>query len=302
MSTPGRQKQGTIGLPVSGDALSDRAQSATGRKHHIVWRPKLHPPALLAGVCVVLVGPKKPISCGTVARACSCFECEDVRVVQPRCDHNTRSSRSVSKGAQYILWRAQVHDKLADALGDVDLSVAFTRWLPGQQHPALPDIPSLLAHPVVQQVLAQPQHLNQQQQQQQRQPDLQNLKQQEEEQVRRQVQQGEQQQQQRQQQQDAGQQQERRPVRIALVFGREEFGLSDDEVAACGTACAISIGRLQESLSLSHATSIVLSQLYQARLSALAAASGMAPAALPYSAGSVDELANGYDSSSGIEH
>jgi hypothetical protein len=59
---------------------------------------------------------------------------------------------------------------------------------------------------------------------------------------------------------------------------------------------------LQESLSLSHATSIVLSQLYQARLSALAAASGMAPAALPYSAGSVDELADGYDSSSGIEH
>jgi hypothetical protein len=58
----------------------------------------------------------------------------------------------------------------------------------------------------------------------------------------------------------------------------------------------------QESLSLSHATSIVLSQLYQARLSALAAASGMAAAALPYSAGSVDELADGYDSSSGIEH
>jgi hypothetical protein len=59
---------------------------------------------------------------------------------------------------------------------------------------------------------------------------------------------------------------------------------------------------LQESLSLSHATSIVLSQLYQARLSALAAASGMAPASLPYSAGSVDELADGYDRSSGIEH
>lgn len=59
---------------------------------------------------------------------------------------------------------------------------------------------------------------------------------------------------------------------------------------------------MQESLSLSHATSIVMSQLYQARLSALAAAAGMAPAALPYSAGSLHELADGYDSSSGIEH
>lgn len=66
------------------------ARSATGRKHHIIWQPELDPPPLLADVCVVLVGPKKPISCGTVARACSCFECEDVRVVTPRCDHNTR--------------------------------------------------------------------------------------------------------------------------------------------------------------------------------------------------------------------
>jgi hypothetical protein len=37
----------------------------------------------------------------------------------------------------------------------------------------------------------------------------------------------------------------RRPVRVALVFGREEFGLSDEEVAACDLACSISIGRLQ---------------------------------------------------------
>jgi tRNA C32,U32 (ribose-2'-O)-methylase TrmJ len=38
----------------------------------------------------VLVSPKMPVSVGTVARACSCFECEDVRIVSPRCDHLQR--------------------------------------------------------------------------------------------------------------------------------------------------------------------------------------------------------------------
>lgn len=138
----------------------------------------------------------------------------------------------MSKGAQYILWRAGVHDKLSDALGDVDLSVAFTRWLPDQQQPAVPDIPSLLAYPAVQQMLMQPQQHSQQASEQQPQ--------------------GAQQQQQQLTGQKEGQwqqQHQQRPARIALVFGREEFGLSDEEVAACDVACSISIGRLQVSLT-----------------------------------------------------
>lgn len=47
------------------------------------------------------------------------------------------------------------------------------------------------------------------------------------------------------------------------MYGREEAGLLDEEVAACDCAVSIPIGRLQESLSLSHAVSITLSQLYQ---------------------------------------
>lgn len=65
-------------------------QKATGRKHHLVWQPELDSPLLLADVTVVLVGPKKPISCGTIARSLSSFECDDLRVVQPRCQPNTR--------------------------------------------------------------------------------------------------------------------------------------------------------------------------------------------------------------------
>lgn len=170
-----------------------------------------------------------------------------------------RSSRSVSKGAQYILHKAQEHDSLSAALSDVDLSVAFTRWLPGQQHMSLPDIPSLLQHPVVQQMLhqahitdvkstAHTEHqgpiLPEQQQ------DSTSLQDQLSQWVSAPVSSCS----------SHGSSSEGsggdcsvssssvsagRPVRVALVFGREEFGLSDEEVAACDLACSISIGRLQ---------------------------------------------------------
>jgi len=159
-----------------------------------------------------------------------------------------RISRSVSKGAQWILYRSRLFDSLADALSDVDLSVAMTRWLPDQPH-SLPNLPSLLQHPTVQQIVQQPlgsiaqqmsssmpqqqQQCQQQQQQQQQEQEQRGLHQQ------LSIQDG---------QQQAKPEQNRlpgRPVRLALVFGREEFGLSDEEVSACDLACAIPIGRLQ---------------------------------------------------------
>ncbi|KAF8073105.1 hypothetical protein HT031_000766 [Scenedesmus sp. PABB004] len=257
------------------NSWATRVRSATGRRNQAVWSPQLDPPPLLGCVTVVLVGPKKPVSCGTAARACSCFEVADLRVVAPRCDHTNRSARSVSKGAQYVLHGAQRHATLAGALVGADLSVAFTRWLPGRRQPSLPDVPSLLAHPDVRRALTQPLA-------------------------------------------PAAAAAAAAPAggrtaagggsdgggggggpRVALVFGREEYGLSDAEVAACDVACAISIGRLQESLSLSHSVSIVLAQLYQARLSALADAAGGAP---PFAVGSADELADGVDTCAGVEH
>lgn len=54
---------------------------------------------------------------------------------------------------------------------------------------------------------------------------------------------------------------------------------------------------LQESLSLSHAVTVVLSQLYQARLTATAAD----PLSSQYTVAGPNELADGYDSS-GTEH
>ena len=53
--------------------------------------------------------------------------------------------------------------------------------------------------------------------------------------------------------------------KLALVFGREVEGLTDGEVNACDAMCAIPTGRLIESLSVSHAAVIILSQYYQSR-------------------------------------
>ena len=97
--------------------------------------------------------------------------------------------------------------------------------------------------------------------------------------------------------------------RVALVFGREELGLSDDEVEACSVACCIPIGRLQESLSLSHAVSIALSGIYAQRLAFVAGShSGRGvrgvtdAAASSYIVTSSQGLAEGYDADMGKEH
>jgi tRNA G18 (ribose-2'-O)-methylase SpoU len=68
---------------------SCRRQS-TGRVDQKVWQPQLVPPPLLQHVAVVLVGTKRPSSVGAVARACSCFEALDMRLVAPRCDPLSR--------------------------------------------------------------------------------------------------------------------------------------------------------------------------------------------------------------------
>jgi hypothetical protein len=50
---------------------------------------------------------------------------------------------------------------------------------------------------------------------------------------------------------------------VALVFGREESGLTGEELAACSHACAIPTGRTQPSMNLSHSVAAVLAQLFE---------------------------------------
>ena len=59
--------------------------------------------------------------------------------------------------------------------------------------------------------------------------------------------------------------------KLALVFGNEADGLSQSELERCDAICSIPMGRLVESLSVTHAGVIALSRYYERR-----SASGLA--------------------------
>jgi len=240
------------------DEWVSNVRNTTGRVNQRLWAPyiSLEPPPLLADIAVVLVSPKRPTSVGSVARALSCFECMDLRLVNPRCDHLARPSRKGSKGAQYLLWRASKHENLEDAIKGASATVAFTRWLDGLHGvPSYRSTKEFLKSLLVDLKKQQQQQQPQQQQQQQQGENCINSSSGEEE-------------------GHSGSGKASSQKKLVLVFGREEEGLRPEEVAACSAACSIPIGRLQESLSLSHAVSLVLSPLFEARQESLSVDSG----------------------------
>ncbi|GAX84077.1 hypothetical protein CEUSTIGMA_g11501.t1 [Chlamydomonas eustigma] len=266
-------------------------RAATGNRKHQFWEPQLSPPALLHHVIVILMSPRRAVSLGTVSRSASCFEVSQIRVVQPRCDYVTRHSKSASKGAQYLLLRAETYNDLGDAIKDCDLSVAFTRWIPSGRSIPSYDLPALMRHPTMQTLIKQP---------------VDNCKGASEECSVAEAPQvfstapGANSESDHKSQQGVDESPCKvRDVKVALVFGREELGMSDEEVETCDIACSIPIGRLQESLSLSHAVSIALSGIYAQRLEFVS--QGGADDGLGYKATSAANLADGYDASMGIE-
>lgn len=135
------------------------------------------------------------------------------------------------------MYGARHYATLHEAVADCDLSVAFTRWVAGNPK-AFRDVPSLLRHPVMQAIISQPAPRSTAAEgaaggSEASQPgaaagaaagtvaSASGVS------------------------GPAGSTQQPRPQRVALVFGREEFGLSDEEVATCSAACSIPIGRLQ---------------------------------------------------------
>lgn len=61
----------------------------------------------------------------------------------------------------------------------------------------------------------------------------------------------------------------------ALVFGREESGLSEAEIRLCSHACALPTSQVSGSMNLSHAVAVVLSWCYQQRLEVVEATCGV---------------------------
>jgi TrmH family RNA methyltransferase len=51
--------------------------------------------------------------------------------------------------------------------------------------------------------------------------------------------------------------------KTALVFGREDTGLTTDELRACTHLCSLAVGDTMPSLNLSHAVAVVVARLYE---------------------------------------
>lgn len=75
---------------------------------------------------VILVEPRHPGNIGMVCRAMANFGVSDLRLVNP-CPHLHPEAHKMAVFAADLLGRARIHESLADALADLEISVATTR-------------------------------------------------------------------------------------------------------------------------------------------------------------------------------
>ena len=73
---------------------------------------------------VILVEPNGPLNVGSIARLCSNFEVEELRIVSPKCDIFSLESKKMALKGQKFLNDCRVFDNLDDAIFDCDLVLA----------------------------------------------------------------------------------------------------------------------------------------------------------------------------------
>ena len=148
---------------------------------------------------VILVEPNGPINVGSIARLCSNFNVNELRIVSPNCDiYSFESKRMAMKGISYLN-NCIVYENLSDALLDCDLVLATTGRISlskEERQSSLQEVSKWINN-------------------------LKNIK------------------------------------NLAIIFGREDRGLSNDELLLAQKVFTIETNN-NPSLNLSHAVSIVL--------------------------------------------
>ena len=73
---------------------------------------------------IILVEPNGPINVGSIARLCSNFKVDQLRIVSPRCDiHSLEAKKMALKGFSYIQ-DSKIFNTLIDAISDCELTLA----------------------------------------------------------------------------------------------------------------------------------------------------------------------------------
>jgi len=73
---------------------------------------------------VILVEPNGPLNVGSVARLCSNFEVDELRIVSPKCDISSLEAKKMALKGQKFLEHCRIFDNLEKAIFDCDLVLA----------------------------------------------------------------------------------------------------------------------------------------------------------------------------------
>jgi len=73
---------------------------------------------------VILVEPNGPLNVGSVARLCSNFEVDELRIVSPKCDILSLEAKKMALKGQIFLENCLIFDNLQEAICDCDLVLA----------------------------------------------------------------------------------------------------------------------------------------------------------------------------------
>ncbi len=73
---------------------------------------------------VILVEPNGPLNVGSVARLCSNFEVEELRIVSPKCDIFSLEAKKMALKGQKFIENCKIFDTLEKAILDCDLVLA----------------------------------------------------------------------------------------------------------------------------------------------------------------------------------
>jgi tRNA G18 (ribose-2'-O)-methylase SpoU len=187
--------------------------------------------AVLRDVRVILCEPKIASNIGAIARSMLSFECESLSIVQPRVDVISRASLNASKGAQHIVRNARVFESLVECLEALKGELLEEEEVGGSG--------SVLQSVAFSRWMSSDKDVEDSTQTA-----------------------------------TAVQKHffgtkallQTHPRSVALVFGSEADGLSESQVATCDSVCEYKMGRLIESLSVTHAAVIALNAYFESRV------------------------------------
>ena len=73
---------------------------------------------------IILVEPSGPLNVGSIARLCSNFNVDQLRIVSPKCDiYSLETKKMAMKGIKFIK-ESQIYESLIDSISDCDLVLA----------------------------------------------------------------------------------------------------------------------------------------------------------------------------------